>query len=122
MKPKILVVDDEPDTVLLMTRLLEPEGYHVITAGDGEEGLHKIYTERPRIVLLDIILPKKDGYEVCQEIKSKGGFGDTVIIMFTVKIFVKDRERGFAVGADYYLTKPFSGLSLIALIKNILGE
>jgi two-component system alkaline phosphatase synthesis response regulator PhoP len=122
MKPKILVVDDEPDIVLLMTRLLEPEGYHIITAVDGEDALHKIYTESPRIVLLDIILPKKDGYEVCQEIKSNGGFRDTVIIMFTVKIFAKDRERGVAVGADYYLTKPFSGLSLIALIKNILGE
>jgi two-component system alkaline phosphatase synthesis response regulator PhoP len=122
MKTKILVVDDEPDTLLLMTRLLEPEGYEVITAHNGEESLIKVRNEHPRIVLLDILLPGIDGYEVCQKIKSDETLCTIIVILFTVKIFDTDRERGFQAGADYYMIKPFSWTSLLALIKNILGE
>jgi len=119
---KILVVDDEPDTVLLAKRLLEMEGFHVITAYDGEEALHQVYAEHPRIMLLDIKLPKKDGYEVCKEIKSKQSVKDTIIIMFTAKIFDTDREKGLEMGTDYYITKPFSGKDLISLINTILKK
>lgn len=119
---KILVVDDEPDTILLARRLLEMEGFDVITAYDGEEALEKIYKERPKIVLLDLKLPKKSGYEVCEEVKSNEKLKDTIIIMFTAKIFNSDRERGFKVGADYYVTKPFSARDLIALIKENLAK
>ena len=119
---KILVVDDEPDTVLLATRLLEMEGYTVIKAYDGEEALQKIFSEKPDIVLLDIKLPKKDGYEVCKEVKAKETLRDIVIIMFTAKIFDSDREKGLQMGADYYVTKPFSGKELIALIQRILNN
>jgi DNA-binding response OmpR family regulator len=119
---KILVVDDEPDTVLLAKRLLEMEGFHVVTAYDGEEALRQVYAEHPRIMLLDIKLPKKDGYEVCKEIKSKQSIKDTIIIMFTAKIFDTDREKGLEMGTDYYITKPFSGKDLIALINAILKK
>ncbi|MHA1279668.1 MAG: response regulator transcription factor [Candidatus Helarchaeota archaeon] len=121
-KVKILVVDDEPDTVLLARRLLELEGYNVIAAYDGEEALQKIYSEQPQIVLLDLKLPKKDGFEVCNEIKSRPEYKDIVIIMFTAKIFNSDRERGFQVGADYYITKPFSARDLISLLQEILEK
>ena len=120
MNAKILVVDDEPDILLLAQRLLEGAGYQVITASDGEEALQKIYTENPQIVLLDIIIPKKDGYAVCQEVKLNEKFHHTVIIMFTVKTFDAERERGFQVGANYYLTKPFAGKELISLIQKVL--
>jgi DNA-binding response OmpR family regulator len=119
---KILVVDDEPDTVFLAKRLLEMDNFTVITAYDGEEALKKIYTEKPKIVLLDIKLPKKDGYEVCKEIKSNEKYCQTIIIMFTAKIFDSDREKGLKLGADYYITKPFSGRDLVQLIHKILKE
>ncbi|MHA1266497.1 MAG: response regulator transcription factor [Candidatus Helarchaeota archaeon] len=122
MDKKILVVDDEPDTVLLATRLLEMEGYQVIKAYDGAEALRKFYSEKPPVVLLDIKLPKKDGYEVCKEIKSKDNFKNTVIIMFTAKIFDSDREKGYEMGTNYYLTKPFSGKELVALINRVFNE
>jgi len=119
---KILVVDDEPDTVLLAKRLLEMENFQVITAYDGEEALRKIYSEHPEIVLLDIKLPKKDGYEVCKEIKLNEKYCNIIIIMFTAKIFDSDREKGLELGADYYITKPFSGKDLVALIHEIIEK
>lgn len=119
---KILVVDDEPDTVFLAKRLLERENLEVITAYDGEEALRKIYYEKPKIVLLDIKLPKKDGYEVCKDIKSNEKYRKTIIIMFTAKIFDSDREKGLSLGADYYITKPFSGRDLVQLIHEILSK
>ncbi len=117
---KILIVDDEPDIVLLAKRLLEKEGYRTITAYDGEEALQKINVEFPDLVLLDIILPKKDGFEVCKEIKSNTKLRDIVVLIFTVKIFDIDRQKGFQMGADYYITKPFSGEELLSLIHKIL--
>jgi two-component system alkaline phosphatase synthesis response regulator PhoP len=117
---KILVVDDEPDTIHLATRLLEMDGYQVIVAIDGEDALQKIYSEKPDIVLLDLMIPKKDGYTVCREIKSDSKMSDIIVIMFTVKMFDADRERGFEAGTDYYVTKPFSGEELRSLIRRIL--
>lgn len=119
---KILVVDDEPDTVFLAKRLLEMENFKVITAYDGEEALRKIYSEKPKIILLDIKLPRKDGYDVCKEVKSNEKFCQTIIIMFTAKIFDSDRERGLKLGADYYITKPFSGRDLVQLIHEIMKK
>ncbi|MHA1279666.1 MAG: response regulator transcription factor [Candidatus Helarchaeota archaeon] len=119
---KILVVDDEPDTVLLASRLLELDGYKVIHAYDGEEALRKIYREKPDIVILDILLPKKDGFVVCKEIKSDRMIAGTIVIILTVKIFDDDRKRGFEAGADYYLTKPYSGDELRKLIRDVLEK
>ncbi|MHA1650447.1 MAG: response regulator transcription factor [Candidatus Helarchaeota archaeon] len=117
---KILIVDDERDTVLLAQRLLEHEGYCVISAYDGEEALQKIYTERPNLILLDVMLPKKNGYEVCKEIKANNELKNTIVVMFTVKKFDSDRRKGFQAGTDYYVTKPFSGQKLLTFIRKIL--
>ena len=121
MSATILVVDDEPDICLLVKRVLESEGYQISTAEDGAEALEKIHRERPKIVILDIILPKKDGFAVCQEVKADAALRDTIIIMFTVKVFDADRAEGIRVGADYYLTKPLAGRDLLALLREILG-
>ncbi|MHA1271475.1 MAG: response regulator [Candidatus Helarchaeota archaeon] len=121
MSDLILVVDDEPDTVKLAQRLLEMEGFDVIVAYDGEEALEKIYNEKPILVLLDIKIPKIDGYEVCSRIKKDPNFKDTIIIMFTAKVFEKDKNKGLEVGADEYITKPFSGEDLINLIKKLIN-
>ena len=122
LKAKILVVDDEPDTLLLVTRFLESAGHQVITARDGEQALQEIYKERPQIVLLDVLLPQKDGYQICREVKADDKVRETTIIMLTVKAFEKDRAQGFQAGADHYVTKPFSGEALLRLIENILSE
>ena len=122
VKAKILVVDDEPDILLLAKQMLEMEEYEVITADDGEEALQRINDERPKLILLDIKLPKKDGYEVCKEIKSNEALKDIIVIMFTVKALDSDRERGFQVGADYYVIKPFSIKKMIDLIRKALNN
>ncbi|MHA1231715.1 MAG: response regulator [Candidatus Helarchaeota archaeon] len=122
MSDLILVVDDEPDTVRLARRLLELAGLEVITAYDGEEALKKVYDERPKLVLLDIKIPKIDGYEVCRRIKSDENLKDTIVIMFTAKVFEKDRKKGIAMGADAYITKPFSGEELVNMIKEHLKK
>ena len=117
----ILVVDDEPDTVNLAKRLLEMEGFRVITASDGESALKSIYEKRPDLVLLDIKIPKIDGYEVCKKIKNDPELKDTIVIMFTAKVFEKDRKKGLESGANEYITKPFSGDELINLIKKYIA-
>jgi len=122
MSDLILVVDDEPDTVRLARRLLELAGLEVITAYDGEEALKKVYDERPKLVLLDIKIPKIDGYEVCRRIKSDENLKDIIVIMFTAKVFEKDRKKGIAMGADAYITKPFSGEELVNMIKEHLKK
>ena len=122
MSDLILVVDDEPDTVRLARRLLELAGLEVITAYDGEEALKKVYDERPKLVLLDIKIPKIDGYEVCRRIKSDENLKDIIVIMFTAKVFEKDRKKGIAMGADAYVTKPFSGEELVNMIKEHLKK
>jgi len=119
---KILVVDDEPDTVLLAKRLLELDGYQIIAAYDGEEALQKFHAEKPNVVILDVLLPLIDGFEVCRKIKSEDNTADTCVIMFTVKSHDSDREKGFQSGANYYVVKPFSGERLRALIQDILAN
>ncbi|MHA1651771.1 MAG: response regulator transcription factor [Candidatus Helarchaeota archaeon] len=120
MKAKILVVDDEPDVIELVTQILEKEDYQILTANDGEEALQKVHQEHPQVVLLDILLPKKNGYEICQEIKSDKNLLNTIVVMLTVKAFDSDRKQALQVGADYYFTKPFSAVSLLAFLQNIL--
>ncbi|MBD3229792.1 MAG: response regulator [Candidatus Lokiarchaeota archaeon] len=123
MSNRILVVDDEPDTVKLARRLLEMENFEVTTAYDGEEALKKINSqEKPDLILLDIKIPKIDGYEVCRRIKENPKFKDIKIVMFTAKVFEKDKNKGFEVGADEYITKPFSGEDLVNLIKDLLDN
>jgi two-component system KDP operon response regulator KdpE len=118
MGEKILVVDDEPRVVQLVTEVLRAVGYEVIVAATGESALNMVVLENPRLMLLDIRLEHGiDGYEVCRRIRE---FSDVPVIMLTAKAQEKDVLRGFEVGADDYLTKPFSAQELVARVRALL--
>lgn len=117
MAEKILVVDDEKPIVEILKYNLEKEGYRVITAFDGEEAINKVRAENPDLIILDIMLPIKDGFAVCREIRSKW---DIPIIMLTAKEMEMDKVYGLELGADDYVTKPFSAREVTARVKAIL--
>lgn len=114
MKSKILVVDDEKPIAEILQFNLEKEGYEVICAFDGEEAIKKALHEHPHLILLDIMLPKQDGMEVCRQIRQKQ---DIPIIMLTAKDSEVDKVLGLELGADDYVTKPFSTRELLARVK-----
>lgn len=118
---KILVVDDEPHLVRSLTFILQKEGYGVITAVDGEDALQKVRESKPDLMFLDVMMPKKNGYEVCHEIKNSPELKDIYIIMLSAKGQVADREKGREVGADEFMTKPFSPMEVTAKVKQVLG-
>ncbi len=118
---KILVVDDEELTTQLAKTFLEKHGFNVIIAFDGEEGLSMAKAENPDLILLDVMLPYMDGFEVCKKLKESDNFKNTPILMFTAKGLISDIEKGQAVGADEYIIKPFSGKALVATIRKHLG-
>ncbi len=114
---KILVVDDETTTTGLAKTFLERYGFVVVCANDGESGLTLAHSEQPDLILLDVMLPKIDGFEVCRRLKSDDRFKSIPILMFTAKALAKDVARGREVGADEYIIKPFSGKALVATIR-----
>ena len=120
-RKKILVIDDERITAQLVQAILEPHDFEVVLAYDGVEGLEVARAEKPDLILLDIVLPRKDGFDVCEELRSDPDFNDVRILMFTAKGLSQDIERGHQVGADEYIIKPFSGKNLLAIIKKQLG-
>lgn len=119
---KILIVEDDLPTVELLDFTLKEEGYEVIVAYDGAEALRKVEKEHPDLILLDIMLPTMDGFQVCQLIKHNVNFMYIPIIMVTAKIRREDRDLGFEKGADDYITKPFEPSLLIEKLKNYLSE
>lgn len=114
MSKKILVIDDEKAIADIIKFNLKKEGYDVITANDGEEGITKVFTENPDLILLDIMMPKVDGYEVCKKVREKIS---TPIIMLTARAEEVDKVLGLELGADDYVTKPFGIRELIARVK-----
>jgi DNA-binding response OmpR family regulator len=116
-QPRILVVDDEPTVTDVVGRYLEREGYAVRTAGDGPEALTAFGEQRPHLVVLDLMLPRVDGMDVCRTIRQTS---KTPIIMLTARGDEMDRIAGFETGADDYLAKPFSPRELVARVKAIL--
>lgn len=118
--PKILVVDDEPDAVELIEFNLKGAGYEVITAADGAEALKKARTFSPDLILLDLMLPEVDGLEVCKILRRDAATAAVPIIMLTAKAAEIDRVLGLELGADDYMTKPFSPRELVLRVKNIL--
>ena len=114
MSKKVLVVDDEKNIVDIVVFNLKKEGYEVLSAFDGEEGLKKVYDEDPDLILLDIMMPKMDGFEVCKKIREKK---DTPIIMLTARAEEVDKVLGLELGADDYVTKPFGVRELMARVK-----
>ncbi|MCX5751634.1 MAG: response regulator [Candidatus Saganbacteria bacterium] len=120
-RKKILVVDDEADIVDLLTLRLEGEGFEVISAGDGNAGLDKARREKPDLIILDLMLPKIDGYRVCRLLKFDEKYKNIPIIMFTARGQDEDRKLGEEVGADAYLVKPFDPQLLMKTINRLLG-
>ncbi|HEV3167303.1 MAG TPA: response regulator [Isosphaeraceae bacterium] len=119
-KETILVVDDSPTDLRLVTSLLQSKGYMVITAGDGEEALEKASREHPCLMVLDIILPKKNGFQVCRQLKTSPDTKGIKILMLTSKIQDSDRYWGLRQGADDYLNKPFEDEEFLKSIDSLI--
>ena len=117
MKEKILVVEDDPEFRSLTQTWLQSAGYEVITAEHGQEGLRRVFSSRPNLVLLDVNMPKLDGWEVCKRIRE---MSEIPVMMMTVNNQIDDRLRGFNNGADDYIAKPVDFQELLARVKSIL--
>lgn len=118
---KILVVDDEPFILRSLTFILKKNGYAVDSATNGEEAIDAILTGRPRLVFLDLMMPKKSGLEVCAEVRQNSELNDVHIIMLTAKGQELDREKGLEAGANEYLTKPFSPSEVLEKVRELVG-
>ncbi len=118
---KILVVDDEPYVVRSLTFVFKKEGYDVSSATNGEEAMVKVRESKPDLMFLDVMMPKKNGYEICQEIKSDSGLSDIYVIMLTAKGQEADREKGLSSGANEFITKPFSPMKIVERVRELLG-
>ncbi len=122
MTRTVLIVDDEPHIVLSLKFLISHQGYEVETAGSGEEALQKLKESIPDLILLDIMMPKPDGYEVCQQIRATPEWKDIPVIMLTAKGRDVERQKGYAMGADEYITKPFATNELVTKVRAILEK
>ena len=118
---KILVVEDSPTYLRQITALLQESGYQTIAAIDGEQALEKAIREDPDLIILDIILPKKNGFQVCRQLKTTPSTRDIKIIMLTSKALDSDRFWGLKQGADEYVTKPFVEQDLLANVTRLLS-
>ncbi len=119
-KPRVLVIEDEPDILEVITYNLEREGYKVIACRNGEQGLSRIRTDNPDLCVLDLMLPGMDGVEVCRQVKSDPVTRAIPVIMVTAKGEESDIVLGLGIGADDYITKPFSPRELVARVKVVL--
>ncbi|MEO8407100.1 MAG: response regulator [Oxalobacteraceae bacterium] len=119
---KILIVDDEPNIVISLEFLMQQSGYEVAIARDGEEALQKISSFEPDLVLLDIMLPQLNGFEVCQRMRENTQWNRIKVIMLSAKGREIDVSKGIALGADAYVTKPFSTKDLIAQVQRLLAN
>jgi DNA-binding response OmpR family regulator len=118
----ILLVDDEPYILRSLSYLLAREGYAVEMASNGEEALARLHEVRPPLVFLDIMMPRMNGYEVCEQIKQDPALATTYVIMLSAKGQQIDRERGMLGGADEYMTKPFSPREVAQRVHALLGQ
>ena len=121
-KRRVLVVEDEDDMAYMLTIVLEGEGYEVIRARDGEEGLDHTYKCKPDLILLDVLLPKLGGYKVCSMLKSDGKYKKIPVVIITAKYGKEEENLGYEVGADAFFTKPFDREKLLSTIDKLLGS
>ena len=121
-KTKVLVVEDEPDAIELINFNLKNAGFEVTTANDGQEAIEKARSIEPDVILLDLMLPEVDGLEVCKILRRNAGTADIPIVMLTAKAAEIDRVLGLELGADDYITKPFSPREVVLRLKNVLGR
>ena len=122
MTRTVLLVDDEPNIILSLEFLIEQAGYEARVARDGDAALKSIEERKPDLVLLDVMLPKRDGFDVCKRIRANPAWNDIRIVMLTAKGRDSEREKGLALGADAYITKPFSTREAMEQIKRFLDD
>jgi DNA-binding response OmpR family regulator len=121
MTRKILIADDEPNIVTALEFLLQKNGYEVLVARNGDVALSLVEQHKPDLVLLDVMMPVKSGYEVCQRMRERPDWRDIKIVMLTAKGREVEMNKGLSVGADLYITKPFSTQELVQKINALLG-
>lgn len=121
MASMVLIVEDEPEILKALSFLLSRANFDVRVARDGEEAIEAIEKSCPALVLLDVMLPKRDGFEVCEFIRANPKWNDLRIIMLTARGREEDREKGLAMGADAYLTKPFSTREVLAQVQRLVS-
>jgi len=121
MSKKILIVDDEPNIVISLEFLMKKEGFAIAVASDGEEALAKVASFEPDLILLDVMMPKKSGFEVCEALRADPSNSGLLIVMLTAKGRDTEVAKGLAIGADAYVTKPFSTKDLVVKVKTMLG-
>jgi two-component system, OmpR family, alkaline phosphatase synthesis response regulator PhoP len=122
MVKKILIIEDDPATLRLVDYSLKQEGYDVITASNGLEGIRKALGESPDLVILDVMLPGLDGFEICYRLRAEPSTNSLPILMFSAKAQEIDKETGKRVGADDYLTKPSAPADIISHVVNLLAR
>jgi len=122
MAKKILVVDDEKDILYALRIQLEAQQFEVLLASDGQTALDKARMEKPDLIILDLMLPKVDGYKICRMLKFDEKYKKIPIIMFTARVQEQDQKLGFEVGADAYITKPFESKVLLDKINELLSN
>ena len=122
MTKKILVADDEPNIVTALEFLLQRHGYRVLIARNGEEALQQVDKGRPDLVLLDVMMPVRSGYEVCAAIRERADLGHVKVVMLSAKGRDAEVTKGLTLGADLYITKPFSTRELLAKVDALLAE
>lgn len=120
MTTKILIADDEPNILISLEFLMKREGYEVHLARDGQEAMDLLRREHPRLLLLDVMMPNKTGFEVCQEVRNDDTLRSTLILILTAKGRETDVVKGLALGADAYMTKPFSTRELVEKVRQLL--
>jgi DNA-binding response OmpR family regulator len=121
MARKVLIADDEQNIVISLEFLLKREGFEVLVAADGEAALQMVAEQHPDLVLLDVMMPKRNGYEVCQRMRARPDWRGIKIIMLSAKGRDVEVSKGVSLGADLYVTKPFSNAELVAQINALLG-
>jgi DNA-binding response OmpR family regulator len=122
MTKRILIVDDEPNIVISLEFLMKREGFAVEIAADGEAALEAMAGSAPDLMILDVMLPKMNGFEVCQQIRANPGWRGIRILMLTARGRDREIAKGLGLGADAYVTKPFSTRDLVAQVKQLLGQ
>lgn len=120
MAERILIADDEPNILVSLEYLMKREGFEVSVARDGEEALEALRRDRPHLVLLDVMMPRRTGFEVCQELRADDALRGIRVLMLTAKGRDTDIAKGMAMGADAYMTKPFSTRELVQKVREML--
>ncbi|MBL8479316.1 MAG: response regulator [Sterolibacteriaceae bacterium] len=122
MAKRILIADDEPNIVISLEFLLRREGYEVVVATNGVAALESVREQRPDLAILDVMMPQRNGFEVCQDLRGDPEMQGLRIIMLTAKGRDTEVAKGLALGADHYMTKPFSTRELVARVKALLAD